>query len=210
MSEDRFIYALTIDGKIMYVGQTKSIARRYNEHLRTARVPKSQRAMGQKKLYEGLTAVLSQDPDGKRVDIIQLERCAEASSNERERYWIGALKMHETGWNVPLPGGPGREKGCSNPSGPNHYLYGKNLPRETVEKLRAARTGKPMPAGHGEKIKLGKMRSGKFGTKVVIRDDGLKFKSLTDAAASVGCTISAITLSIKKECRAKGHYWSYE
>jgi hypothetical protein len=210
--ETRLIYGLTVEGRIMYVGQTKDIWRRFNEHIRTAKAPKSARAVGQKKLYEALAACLKADPGAASLDAVELEKCRAKDSNVRERHWIRLLGMHETGWNTPLPGGPGREKGCSNPSGPAHYLYGKRLPKKTIDKIRATRTGMKFGKEHGEKIRLGKIRNGTLNAsqKVVIRDDGKKYESLTRAATELGCSISAITLAIKKQCRCKGHYWSYE
>lgn len=75
------IYAITIEGYIVYVGQSKDIYRRCCEHIYN-----TQNAMfiPEKKYRLLLAAWLG----GYSVDCSPLEYCEEEQLNEREKYWI--------------------------------------------------------------------------------------------------------------------------
>lgn len=202
MQEKRVIYGVTINGVVVYVGQTDNAWRRYREHAtRMHHEDASPRA-----LYQRLRAA-----NGKNWDLVGLETCAANRANARESYWIRKLgTAKEGGCNKSDRACGGREKGCTNPTGADHYLYGKSVARHIVDASVAARKGKKLAPEHVEAIRLGNIEADRKDRKVVLREDGARFVGRGAAAASVGVSTSAITQAIKRNTRSGGFYWRYE
>jgi NUMOD3 motif len=142
------IYALADPrtGAVRYIGKSVRIPQRYSEHCRG-----NLRGSGAwvRMLY-GATQ--------RRPRLVVLELCAREHLSERERWWIGAYRKSCGLLNLSNGGdGPGlghivasdtraklsaahRRRGTRPPS-----RKGATMPREAVEKVRAALRGRPRP-----------------------------------------------------------------
>lgn len=190
MKDIVFIYAITVSGKIVYVGQTVDMIHRYNRHSRivqTKVIPHSA------KLYN----VLISNPDS--WDMHEIERTDRRNANAREVYWMRHLDTINNGCNTSDTGG--REKGCLNPSGDNHYLHGKPVARHIVEASVAARKGKNLSEEHKEKIRKGNTgkQCNSFAKPVICLNDGKEFRTTREAAAYYNIS----SPSIKNICTGK-------
>jgi hypothetical protein len=119
------IYGVEFEGKIIYVGVTKqsNILLRFAAHKSAAKT----KMPGFSKLGEWLLT----DPlySIKILEYVDLD-----VRFKREAFWINHYKTIENGFNRPAykggannpcRGAPGRPKGCSNPSGSDHYASTK-------------------------------------------------------------------------------------
>jgi group I intron endonuclease len=103
-------------------------------------------------------------------------------------------------------------------SGSNNPNYGKPMSEEQKEKLRQINLGKKLTEEHKRKISDGckgkihhdedfKKRLAERNKHSVIRDDGMYFDTVDEAAAYVGVTPSAISNAMRRGNRSGGYYW---
>jgi hypothetical protein len=142
------IYGIKYDGKIIYVGRTTQVPQQrlssHFSHRNNERIcpPKLMKHFVGKELRDHTLVIL--------------ERCSKQDAPNREIYWIKKLNTIEDGCNTSLT--QGREKGCKNPTGKDHYLYGKQVARHIVEASIAARRGRHLSPEHRMKISIGNRR----------------------------------------------------
>lgn len=194
-----FIYALTIRGKIMYVGQSINITKRMRQHQRAARTGVG----GMKKLYDVLSAI-----PGRDWDMVALDSCAQEDAKALETHFIKLYRTAETGLNTTPHGFGGRQAGCQNPSGSDHYSYGRS-PVFAVAASVASRTGRNLTPEHVEKIRKGNSKVDRKDCRQVVRDDGVEYASVGRAAKDLGVTSAAISMSLSKGYKAAGHNFRY-
>lgn len=105
-------------------------------------------------------------------------------------------------------------------TGPNNPNFGKPMSEEQKEKLRQINLGKKLTEEHKRKISEGcrgkihhddgfKQRLSERNKRPVIRDDGIYFATVDEAAASVGVTPSAISNAMRRGNRSGGYYWKH-
>jgi hypothetical protein len=118
------VYGIEFEGKIIYVGVTKQkyVCSRLVTHKSQA-----------KKNLKGKTLLGEWMLTNKKFTVQILEECPVEVMFKREAYWIKHYNVIETGLNRPNKAGPGRQKGCDNPRGKDHYLS---------RKIRCMETGK--------------------------------------------------------------------
>lgn len=103
-------------------------------------------------------------------------------------------------------------------SGVNNPNYGKPMSEEQKEKLRQINLGKKLTEEHKRKISDAckgkihhdedfKKRLAERNKHSVIRDDGMYFDTVDEAAAYVGVTPSAISNAMRRGNRSGGYYW---
>lgn len=188
---EKQIYALTLDGVILYVGQTNgTIKARLLKHRSNARTGGNQNP----KLYSHMR---SNGPD--RYEAIHLETVDYFAADARERFWIEKYDTKNNGLNI--------TKGGISPGGDEHYLYGKRPADHIIAASVAARLGKPLSAEHRAKIAAGNRGKKNFTImkKVICLETGKIFDSVTDAAASCGGAKTNISLICRNnKGRVKG------
>ena len=92
------------------------------------------------------------------------------------------------------------------------------MSEEQKEKLRQANLGKKLTEEHKRKISEGckgkihhddefRERLAERNKHAVIRDDGVYFATVNDAAESVGVSPSAISNAMRRKQRSGGYYW---
>lgn len=135
------IYALLSGERVVYVGSTeRSLKHRLAKHVSSAHNSPTKNP----KLSSWLLTE-PKDLTGKVLEVVPIER-----RYERETYWIAFYDTVDNGLNADKTAKLGRPKGCSNPSGKDHYLYGKKVNPKTwkssVEarrkEIRCVETGK--------------------------------------------------------------------
>ena len=105
-------------------------------------------------------------------------------------------------------------------TGPNNPNFGKPMSEEQKEKLRQINLGKKLTEEHKQKISESckgkihhddafKQRLAERNKRPVIRDDGIYFATVDEAAASVGVTPSAISNAMRRGQRSGGYYWKH-
>lgn len=143
------VYGLEHEGKIVYVGvTTMDIRQRISKHYQCAHYGRR----GSKKLSPWLLT-------NPKFLIKILEYCPAEEKSQREKYWIDFYDTIANGLNSePFVDAPGRPKGCSNPSGKDHYMYGKPACKAAVEASVAARRGKKLSEEHRQKMREGHAR----------------------------------------------------
>lgn len=198
--DQAFVYAVIVDGEIVYVGRTNNLVKRHREHR--ARINAANASP--KKLYARLRTAIN-------WDLVEIDRCPPEDVVARETFWIRYHGTHKSpGCNSRDDGVGGREEGCENPSGEQHYLHGKNVARHVVEASIAARTGKHLSEEHAAKISAGIRASISHKQKrAVISEDGREFGSLHDAARSLGVNANAIMQALKLGTNCSGRRWRY-
>lgn len=143
------VYGIESEGKILYVGvTTMDIRRRMSNHYDCAF--KGRR--GAKKLGQWLL--------NKPVFSVKiLEYCPFETRFETEKKWINHYDTINNGLNSEhFVDAPGRPKGCKNPSGKDHYLYGKPACSKAIAASVAARKGKPLSEAHKQAQREGHLR----------------------------------------------------
>lgn len=180
---EKQIYALTLDGVILYVGQTNgSIKDRLLKHRSNARTGGNQNP----KLYAHMRA---NGPD--RYETIHLETVEYFSADERERFWIARYQTRDRGLNI--------TKGGISPSGEEHYMYGKRPADHIIAASVAARTGRALSAEHRAKIAAGNRgkKNPSIAKRVICLETGEVFYSMMEAAKSCGGQHA----NVSKSCR---------
>ena len=106
-------------------------------------------------------------------------------------------------------------------SGANNPNYGgKCCTDEWREKQRRSHTGKKLSEENKRKIGDGvrgkivhteefKKELSERSRKAIMRDDGEKYSSFTEAARANGVSQSALSHAIKRNQKSAGYYWSY-
>lgn len=115
------IYKITSPTGKSYIGQSTDVTRRWKQY-------KALQCKTQTKLYNSL---LSHGPEIHTFDV--LEECKEEALNERELYWGDFFDSIKNGLNLTL--------GNQN----------RKVSKETREKIKKAKTGKPNPGTAGRK-----------------------------------------------------------
>jgi len=143
------VYGLESEGKIVYVGVTiNDVRQRISKHYQSAHLG----YRGAKKLGPWLLT----DP---KFSIKPIEYCPVDDKFIREKYWIDFYDTINNGLNSePFVDAPGRAKGCSNPSGKDHYMFGKPACKSAIKASVAARTGKKLSEEHRQKMREGHAR----------------------------------------------------
>lgn len=95
------IYAITIDGYIAYIGESKNIYERCGQHIYKT---ENATLINEPKYLLLLSAKLG----GHRIDCSPIEYCSEAQLRDRERYYI---EKYEPSLNIQLA--HSREEVCS-------------------------------------------------------------------------------------------------
>ena len=104
-------------------------------------------------------------------------------------------------------------------SGENNPFYGKHMTPEHKEKLRLINLGSKHTEEHKRKISASlkgrpvsertRLATIERNKRSVVRDDGVVFETVNDAAESVGVTPSAISKAMGRGQRSGGHYWKH-
>lgn len=140
VSRTIFIYALCEPGTrtVRYIGQTLDLARRFRYHLATSSKKKSH-------LGNWLSSVLSR---GEQPTLLELSRTDESQWCTEERRYISAARAIGIQLVNSTDGGPGtlglkfseesKRKKSLRFSGAGNPMFGKPVPIETRERLRAA------------------------------------------------------------------------
>lgn len=79
------IYAITIDGRVVYIGESKNLAQRCAQHIYNV----ENAMLNQEKKY---LLLLSAKLGGHKVDCELVETCNLENRFERENYWITTTK----------------------------------------------------------------------------------------------------------------------
>lgn len=178
------VYGLEFEGKIVYVGvTTMDIRQRISKHYQCS----AYNRRGAKKLGEWLKT--------KPKFLIKiLEYCPSEIKFEREKFWIKNYNTINNGLNSEnFVDAPGRQKGCSNPTGKDHYLYGKKVDpkiwRESVKKRQ-----KPVKC-----IETGKVYKNQITASKAIKCSPSRFKEFFDGKIGniKGFTFKRINHAIK-------------
>lgn len=146
-----------------------------------------------------------------RITVRVLEICPRDSRFDRERYYIQLHNTVETGLNLPhFDEAPGRERGCSNPRGKDHYAYGdSNATRKAVEASVKARTGKPLSEETKQKMRDARKKNTLNAKKLRCVETSVIYPSRSEASKAVGVNPSAINSAMRKNCKAGGFHWEY-
>ena len=135
----------------------------------------------------------------------------------------------EHGYNICVGGGgtigcvfteESRRRQREKNSGPNNPNYGKPMPPEHKARLLAIHLGSKHSEEHKRKISESckgkihhdegfKQRLSERNKRPVIRDDGIYFATVDEAAASVGVSPSAISNAMRRGNRSGGYYWKH-
>lgn len=187
------VYGLKFKGNIVYVGSTKkALNTRLGEHYQMAM------RGAPNKLH---TWIRENKP---ALTIIELERTSAANRFERETFFMMQHRTIEEGFNTEIATNIGRPKGCKNPTGSDHYQYGKPMPAHITEASRRAHLGKPISEEHKRKLRHGAIAAGNS-QKRVRRSDGVEFPSMKAAAQALGVTGEAVGVACKKGTTCKGY-----
>lgn len=190
------VYGLEFEGKIVYVGSTTyELNKRAREHQYMAR-----KSNLPNKLH---VWIREKNPDFK---IIRLDQCSSETRYYVETFY---MKKHDTiqnGFNSEEAHHSGRPKGCKNPTGADHYMFGKKMPEHIKEAARQYHLGRKLSEDHKRKLHAaGRAAS----LKKILRSDGAIFDSMSEAAASVGVTISAVSVAVKRSSNCKGYQFEF-
>ena len=197
------VYVIKFKGEILYVGVTKlGINTRLKHHF--ARL--GAETKGIPKLYEHMAKNNREDYSIEHVTWCKNKKIALRT----EQFFIQKHNTIENGLNSPLPRGHGRPKGCSNPSGEDHYLFGKKLPEKVRQAVVLAQTGRKHSQETIEKRRRSNMKADRKDCKPVVRDDGVEYYGLAEAARKNNVTPNAIRIAMRKNQNSNGHKWKYK
>ena len=187
------IYGIEFEGRIVYVGSTTiSLAQRLASHYTMA--------LRHKKTNKFHSWLREKMPE---IKIVELQKCIAST-----RYLIESelMRIHNTienGYNSEHAEHSGRPKGCKNPRGSEHYLFGKKMPDHVTEASMKARLGKPISEEHKRRLREGHIAAGNS-QKRVLRSDGVEFPSMKAAAIALGVTGEAVGVACKKGTKCRG------
>lgn len=204
------VYGIVFEGRIIYVGATgQSIKQRKLTHRWTMQ----HKPQSCPKLYE----FMSKHPFDK-FEFVLIEECKRDILYERESHYITNFNCISNGFNSepykggahnPVPG-KGREKGCLNPSGADHYAYGdSNATRKAVEASVKARIGKPLSEETKQKMREARAKNTLNAKRVKCVETGEIYASRSLASKAVGVSPTAINSAMRKNCKAGGFHWEY-
>lgn len=175
------IYGLEFGDRIIYVGSTeRSPAKRLSRHYSDAKSGK----------ISPLYCWMREEMPLLRMKI--LEVCTSMERYERERHFIAFHDTITNGFNTDLTDRKGRPKGCVNPIGEDHYLYGKKVSRHIVDASVAARRGKHLSEEHKAKLRAAHVGREDQSTKVRCIDTGETFPSIAEAARIKNISTSSL------------------
>lgn len=194
------VYVIEHQEKVMYVGVTAcGLLKRMTHHKCCSELGKG----GPKKLMPWMR-------ETKNYTARVIEVCTFDSRLQREAFWIEHYDTVNNGLNSTHARGGGREKGCSNPSGPSHYMYGKKINEHVRQCVIKANKGRKLLPEHIEKIRSSNSRPGRKDNRPVVRDDGAEFYSINEAARQHGVTRKAISNAIQRNQKSSGHSWKHK
>lgn len=191
------IYAIEHRGKIIYVGQTsRGVKARIGQHFAHATSSVGRLGRTCPLLYE----FIRQNPERDNYRILILEQTTRADAHARERHFIAMHDTQKNGVNVTAGGVI---------AGEEHYLHGKHVAHHIVDASVAARVGKKLTPEHVEKIRKGNAKADRKDCRPVVRDDGVEYYGVAEAARQNDVNHNAIVQSLKKGYRASGHVFRY-
>lgn len=192
------IYGIKHKDMIVYVGSTqKNPAQRFGKHLCAAR-------NGSKGLLYDF--IRKKKPS---LSLVVLEVCLPESRYERETFYIKNYKTAEIGYNEDSSAVHGRPKGCFNPSGKDHYLYGKKLPEHVRQIVIAANLGRKQSEETKNKKRESLLSGERKDRKPVVGDNGVHYRGLSEAARSIGVATINLRKQIRKNRPCKGVVYSF-